>query len=199
CLQRRVGERAANGADLPLRGIEDREGGVEDRPLPEGVEAAPVEVGPVVLHVRLLRLVPRRELPPEIARLIGLHARSAGRPVPVQQPADGQRIVAHQLRLEPETRATGEEAVVGVRGMRDTRYEIRDASGRMAGALWAGGSGGGEGGGLLVGGAGDHEAEDGFDGPGLWGSMGSMGSGWDGRSGTSHTSLTSHTPHTATD
>ena len=76
-LQRRVRALAGDGAEQPFGRVEVDRRRRRRRPLPDGVEAAAIEI--VALAFDVVRRVPRRERFPQAGRLIRIDARSADR------------------------------------------------------------------------------------------------------------------------
>ena len=99
----------AHDAALAARRIEVRHARRRHRALPERVEAAPVELLAVVLHV-VARSV--WSAPPTTRRLIRLHRRPAE--LLDQQAGHRERLIAHHLRRQPETRSASQQPVLGI-------------------------------------------------------------------------------------
>ena len=96
-LLRRVAARPLDGAFLAAGGVEGDQAGVQERPLPVGVQAA------AILALALVVLPFARgevQVLPVAGRLIRLHARPAD--LGHEQAADRQGVVADQLGVEAE-------------------------------------------------------------------------------------------------
>ena len=108
-LERGVGPSGAHFAGSTLGGVEE-EGG-RDRPTPEGVE------GPTILGRAFAGLIfetTHEELFPDAVRLIRPHGRSAERRI--EKAGGPQRGIADHPAGQTETRASGEQFVLGVLG-----------------------------------------------------------------------------------
>ena len=82
---------------------------MQEGALPEGVDAAPVQIVAVAGRVFALRKIQRRQI---AIRLVRPHARAAE--LLDQQSGDLERDVAHRFRIHAEPALPREQAVVGI-------------------------------------------------------------------------------------
>ncbi len=140
-LERGVGAFAEDGAGLAAGGVED----VHERgwcgALPEGVEAAAIQGVAGIALVAAGVALGHGDGFPDAFRLVGFDAGTADGGV--EQVRDGEGVIADHFGIHAEAWAAGEKAVGGI----------------------AGDFFGGDGGGLAIGGGGDHEPEQVLDIP----------------------------------
>ena len=101
--------------------VEGQHAGVQERPLPPGVEAAAI----LVRRPGRRRRFARGNSGSPSSRRVGTASRSARRLSGTSKPGDRQRVVAHQLGVEAEAALAGQQAVVGVAGQQLRRGASR--------------------------------------------------------------------------
>ncbi len=96
--ERGVGAGPLGGAFLAGRGVERQQGRVEELPLPVRVQPPAILRGTGVMFVGALG---EMQVGPVAGRLVRLDAAAAN--LLEKQPADGERVVADQLGVQPES------------------------------------------------------------------------------------------------
>ena len=107
-LQRRVRHVLPDNAALAACRIEVGHRGGRHRALPEGIEAAAVQVLAASLPIIFVRI----QLAPETRRLIRIDRRASD--LVDEQTGDGERLIANHVRREAHVRTAREESILRV-------------------------------------------------------------------------------------